>query len=171
MWALAMSDSNLRAVLETLDPKAHVTLRRVLIHDQADRDAIASDLLRYRDGGGDDWANLIDRLSSTLSSAVDSSDSWGARSPVGIRRCPGTLSRWCPVPRTDSPSWDWSPGSLRAILRTVTRERAIGLAGAIVGLVASLILFQVVSMSSVVQIVLLVGVTVLGYIVASRMAA
>jgi hypothetical protein len=61
--------------------------------------------------------------------------------------------------------------SLRAILRTVTRERAIGLAGAIVGLVASLILFQIVSMSSVVQIVLLLGLTVLGYIAALRMAA
>jgi hypothetical protein len=52
----------------------------------------------------------------------------------------------------------------------VTRERAIGLAGAIVGLVASLILFQVVSMSSVVQIVLLLGLTVVGYALVSRMA-
>jgi hypothetical protein len=34
----------------------------VLIHDQADRDAIASDLLRYRDGRGDDWADIIDFL-------------------------------------------------------------------------------------------------------------
>ena len=73
--------------------------------------------------------------------------------------------------RRGSPSWDWSPVALRAILRTVTRERAIGLAGAIVGLVASLILFQIASMSSVVQIVLLLGLTVLGYIAASRTAA
>jgi hypothetical protein len=29
-------------------------LRRVLIHDQADRDAIAAQLLRYRDGHVDD---------------------------------------------------------------------------------------------------------------------
>ena len=32
------------------------------IHDQADRDAIASDLLRYRDGHGDDRADIIDML-------------------------------------------------------------------------------------------------------------
>jgi hypothetical protein len=57
-----MSDSNLRAVLETLDPLARDTLRRVLIHDQADRDAIASQLLRYRDERGDDWAAIIDML-------------------------------------------------------------------------------------------------------------
>jgi hypothetical protein len=34
----------------------------VLIHDQADRDAVASRLLRYRDGRGDDWADMIDML-------------------------------------------------------------------------------------------------------------
>jgi hypothetical protein len=37
-------------------------LRNVLIRDQADRDAIASKLLRYRDGHGDDWADIIDML-------------------------------------------------------------------------------------------------------------
>jgi hypothetical protein len=37
-------------------------LRRVLIHDQDDRDAIASQLLRYREGRGDDWADIIDLL-------------------------------------------------------------------------------------------------------------
>ena len=50
-------DADLRALLETLDPKARDTLRRVLIHDQADRDAIASKLLRYRVERGDDWPN------------------------------------------------------------------------------------------------------------------
>jgi len=55
-------DDDLRALLETLDPKARDDLRRVLIHDQADRDAIASQLLRYRDGHGDDWADIIDML-------------------------------------------------------------------------------------------------------------
>ena len=54
--------SDLRAVLETLDPHARDTLRRVLVRDQADRDAIASELLRYRDGRGDDWADIIDFL-------------------------------------------------------------------------------------------------------------
>jgi hypothetical protein len=50
-------NDDLRALLESLDP-----LRRVLIHDQADRDSIASQLLRYRDGHGDDWADIIDLL-------------------------------------------------------------------------------------------------------------
>jgi hypothetical protein len=58
-----MSESNLRAVLEMLDPKTRDELRRVLIRrDQADRDAIASQLLRYHDGHGDDWADIIDML-------------------------------------------------------------------------------------------------------------
>ena len=47
-------DADLRATLETLDPKARDDFRRVLIHDQADRDAISSRLLRYRDRRGDD---------------------------------------------------------------------------------------------------------------------
>jgi hypothetical protein len=55
-------NANLRAVLDTLDPNARDTLRRVLIRDQADRDAIASSLLRYRDERGDDWADIIDML-------------------------------------------------------------------------------------------------------------
>ena len=39
---------------------ARDTLRRVLIHDQADRDAISSQLLRYRDERGNDWADIMD---------------------------------------------------------------------------------------------------------------
>jgi hypothetical protein len=31
-----------------------------LIRDQADRAAIASRLMRYRDGRSDDWADIID---------------------------------------------------------------------------------------------------------------
>ena len=54
--------ADLRALLETLDPKARDDLRRVLIHDQADRDAIASQLMRFRDGRGDEWADIIDML-------------------------------------------------------------------------------------------------------------
>ncbi|HEX2422895.1 MAG TPA: hypothetical protein VHN56_07100 [Actinomycetota bacterium] len=53
---------DLRDLLLTLDPKARDDLRRVPIHDQADRDAIAAQLLRYRDGHGDDWADIIDML-------------------------------------------------------------------------------------------------------------
>jgi hypothetical protein len=53
-------DADLRAVLETLDPKARDALRRALIRDQADRDAIASMHMRYGDQNG--WAG---RTSST----------------------------------------------------------------------------------------------------------
>jgi hypothetical protein len=35
-----MDDNSLRALLETLDPKARDDLRRVLFRDRADRDAI-----------------------------------------------------------------------------------------------------------------------------------
>ena len=55
-------DADLRAVLETLDPKARDDLRRVLIHDQADRDAISSALMRYDDQNSNDWADIIDFL-------------------------------------------------------------------------------------------------------------
>jgi hypothetical protein len=41
--------SDLRALLATLDTNARDDLRRTLIRDQADRDAIASRLMRYRD--------------------------------------------------------------------------------------------------------------------------
>ena len=53
-----MSD-DLRDLLSTLSPNARDDLRRVLIHDQADRDAIASMLLRYRDERGYDWADIL----------------------------------------------------------------------------------------------------------------
>jgi hypothetical protein len=52
----------LRAVLEILDPKARAVLRQALLKDQADRDEIASALLRYRDQPGSDWADIIDLL-------------------------------------------------------------------------------------------------------------
>jgi hypothetical protein len=57
-----MADDDLRTLLETLDPKARDDLRRVLIRDQADRDAISSQLMRYRDAHGQRWADLIDFL-------------------------------------------------------------------------------------------------------------
>jgi hypothetical protein len=57
-----MHEGGLRTLLTTLDPKSRDDLRRVLIRDQTDRDAIASDLLRYRDGRGNDWADIIDML-------------------------------------------------------------------------------------------------------------
>ena len=54
--------ANLRALLSTLTPKARHDLRSVLIRDHADRDAISSRLLRYRDEPSDDWADIIDML-------------------------------------------------------------------------------------------------------------
>jgi len=56
------TDAGLRRLLTKLDPLARDAFRRVLIHDQADRDAVSSQLLRYRDGHGDDWADIIDML-------------------------------------------------------------------------------------------------------------
>jgi hypothetical protein len=54
--------SNLRDLLESLGPSARDDLRLVLIRDQADRDAISSRLMRYRDENGQDWADIIDFL-------------------------------------------------------------------------------------------------------------
>jgi hypothetical protein len=42
--------------------QAREHLRSVLIRDQADRDAIASRLMRYRDRNGQGWADIIDFL-------------------------------------------------------------------------------------------------------------
>ncbi len=47
---MSEGEAALRAVLATLDPKALDTLRRVLIHDHADRDAISSQLLATATG-------------------------------------------------------------------------------------------------------------------------
>lgn len=61
-----MSDKGLPDALFGLASNAvapqHVTVRNVLIHDQADRDAIASELLRYQDERGDDWGDIVDVL-------------------------------------------------------------------------------------------------------------
>jgi hypothetical protein len=43
-------------------PEGRDDLHRVLIRDQADRDAISSRLMRYRDQNGQDWADIIDFL-------------------------------------------------------------------------------------------------------------
>ena len=55
-------DDDIGEGLAAFSPKARDTLRRVLIHDRADRAAIASKLMRHRDERGDDWANIIDTL-------------------------------------------------------------------------------------------------------------
>jgi hypothetical protein len=54
------NDDDLRNMLTELNPSAREHLRDVLIRDQADRDAIASSLMRYRDQNGQDWADIID---------------------------------------------------------------------------------------------------------------
>jgi hypothetical protein len=53
-------DADLRSLLETLDPLTRDALRRVLTHDQADRDAVSSQLMRYRNENGQDRADIID---------------------------------------------------------------------------------------------------------------
>ena len=55
-------DDGLRELLRSLSPSARGHFRHVLIHDQADRDAIASSLMRYRDQNGQAWADIIDML-------------------------------------------------------------------------------------------------------------
>jgi hypothetical protein len=55
-------EDELPDVLRMLDPLTRDALRRVLIRDQADRDAVTSQLLRYRDGPGEEWADIIDML-------------------------------------------------------------------------------------------------------------
>jgi hypothetical protein len=62
LFDLVEGDRDLRALLETLDPKTRDDLRHVLIRDQPDRDAISSRLMRYRDQNGQDWADIIDFL-------------------------------------------------------------------------------------------------------------
>ncbi len=61
-----MREGQSRAALDVLEPEARDTLSRVLIHDQDDRDAASSQLLRYRDGHGGDWADIIDMLTMHL---------------------------------------------------------------------------------------------------------
>ena len=55
-------EAELRDLLRTLSPSAQDHLRDVLIPNQADRDATAAQLLRYRDERGAAWANLVDQL-------------------------------------------------------------------------------------------------------------
>jgi hypothetical protein len=55
-------DLGLRDLLLQLSPSAREHLRNVLIRDQADRDAISSRLMRYRDQNGQDRADIIDFL-------------------------------------------------------------------------------------------------------------
>jgi hypothetical protein len=55
-------NDDLRTELERLSPKGRDALRRVLVRDQPDRDAIVTELLHYGDQAGYDWADIIDAL-------------------------------------------------------------------------------------------------------------
>jgi hypothetical protein len=55
-------ETDLRDLVQTLDPKTRDDLRRVLIRDHADRDTISRQLMRYRDEIGRGWADVIDLL-------------------------------------------------------------------------------------------------------------
>ena len=68
-----MSDKepDLRSLFESLDPKARDDLRRVLVRDQADRDAIASRLMRYRDRNGQDWVDDFGEHQAKLAEQIE----------------------------------------------------------------------------------------------------
>ena len=68
-----MDEDELRVALSAIELRGRELLRRVLIRDQADRDAIASQLLRYRDERGDDWADIIDMFRSFWRSSLSCS--------------------------------------------------------------------------------------------------
>ena len=57
-----MDDATLAALLQKLDGGVRSDLRKLLIRDQPDRDAIAEQLLRRRTPGADDLADLTDLL-------------------------------------------------------------------------------------------------------------
>jgi hypothetical protein len=57
-----VDDDDLGAELERLSPRGRELLRRALIRDQPDRDAIATELLHYGDEAGNDWADIVDAL-------------------------------------------------------------------------------------------------------------
>ena len=104
------SNADLRNRLETLDPLARDDLRRVLIHDQADRDAVSSQLLRYRDGHGDDWADIIDMLTmhpearrrvARLLGEIEASSPGDTLGDI-----PPVLGRSCVVPYIRTPCHD-----------------------------------------------------------------
>ena len=56
------AEADLRSAVAALGSPARDALTRMLIRDQADRDAIAAELLRYRDAAGDELAEIIDTL-------------------------------------------------------------------------------------------------------------
>jgi hypothetical protein len=81
-------NGDLRDLLLTLDPKARDDLRRVLIPDQADRNAISTQLLRYRDERGNDWADIIDLLTVYPEAKTEGRPiGWGDSGRKSMRAC------------------------------------------------------------------------------------
>jgi hypothetical protein len=58
-----MPDADLRILLVSLSRNAREDLRRALV-DPEERDDITQRLMRYRDGNGQAWADVIDLLTS-----------------------------------------------------------------------------------------------------------
>jgi hypothetical protein len=81
-------DPDLLALLRTLDPKTRDGFRRVLIRDQADRDAIALRLMRYRDQNGQKWAGRHRRYSHSPA------DQEGVRATSSARDVPARRDHW-----------------------------------------------------------------------------
>ena len=119
-------DDGMRGLLRSLSPSARGHFRNVLIHDQADRDAIASQLLRYRDRHGDDWADIIDLLTMHQRPATGGAGRWGTR---------GRFSIWVIDPVVNAVVMRTSPLGVLAITlgvvatnrgqRSVLRSRSI----------------------------------------------
>jgi hypothetical protein len=65
-----LTDDGHRHLLLTLSPTARDNLRRVLILDQPERDAIAAELLHYGYVNGDGWANVIDTVTTRMGGAT-----------------------------------------------------------------------------------------------------
>ena len=73
--------------LASLDPPARDALRRVLIRDQADRNEIATEVLRYRLSAGDELAEIIDAL--TMHPEERRLEGFGQTAPSDGRRPEG----------------------------------------------------------------------------------
>ena len=72
-----------RELLLTLSPPAREHTRNVLIRNQADRDAIPSPLMRYRDQNRQSWPPAAGALGSRVLTCPAGSDgSWLCRSPI-----------------------------------------------------------------------------------------
>jgi hypothetical protein len=98
-------DDRLRGLLLTLTPKSPDDLRRVLIRDQADRDAIAIPCPATRPAVGGNMPGMHEQFSLTFDVRDESR-------PDTEREAIGYTRRWAAFVGVDLP-WTWSPGSRR----------------------------------------------------------